>query len=227
MKCLIIIPAYNEENSILQVVNEIKNSYDYVIINDASTDGTAEICEENNLNVINLSNNLGIGGAMQTGLKYALSNDYDFCVQFDGDGQHFANEIPKLIKKIVDEDDDLVIGSRYLDNEGFKSTYLRRQGTKFFSHLIKFLTGKRITDPTSGFRIINKRTIEVFAENYPTDYPEPESLVFLAKNECKIAEIGVKMQERKDSKSSITAFQSIYYMFKVTISCILATGDKI
>jgi len=227
MKYLIIIPSYNEENSIVEVANEIKHNYDYVIINDASTDNTLDICDKNHLNAIHLSNNLGIGGAMQTGFKYALSNNYDYCVQFDGDGQHISSEIHKLIAKIEEEGADLVVGSRYLEEEGYKSSSMRKFGSKFFSLLIRMLTGQNITDPTSGFRIINRRTMQAFAENYPTDYPEPESLVFLAKNGFKIGEVGVRMQERKNSKSSITAIKAIYYMFKVTIGCILAIGDRI
>ena len=223
MRTLVIIPVYNEESAILQVASNVQNrKYDYVIINDASIDETADICKQNLLNVIHLANNLGIGGAMQTGFKYALANNYDYCVQLDGDGQHKPTEIPKLISKIEEEDSDLVIGSRYLGNEGFKSSAVRRFGIKFFSLLIKLLTGQKITDPTSGFRIINRKTIEVLAENYPIDYPEPESLVFLAKNGFKIAEVGVKMRERMGSKSSITALKSIYYMIKVTIACIIA-----
>lgn len=235
MKILVIIPAFNEEKSILSVANQVSGCYDYIIINDASTDGTARICRENGLHVINLRNNLGIGGAMQTGYKYALKNEYDIAVQFDGDGQHMASEITKLIEKMGEA--DIVIGSRWCStrsgdarfrgDDGEGSTKLRRVGIGFFTWLIKVLTGEKITDPTSGFRAINKKVIEVFANKYPSDYPEPETIILLAKNKYKIEEVSVEMRERISGKSSINWVQSIYYMFKVTIACLFARGEKI
>lgn len=228
MKILIIIPAYNEEKSILNVVNDIKSCgvvCDYLIVNDCSTDGTARICEENNLNFVSLSNNLGIGGAMQTGYKYAYENGYDVAMQFDGDGQHIASEIPKVLNLI--EAADIVIGSRYLEKKGFQSSQMRRFGIKFFTFLIKTLTGQKITDPTSGFRAVYGRVIEIFAKDYPTDYPEPETICLLARNKFKILETGVVMKERESGASSITFIKSIYYMIKVSIACLFTMGERI
>jgi glycosyltransferase involved in cell wall biosynthesis len=183
------------------------------------------LCLENDLNHVSLSNNLGIGGAMQTGYKYAFYNDYDIAIQFDGDGQHIAEEISKLLNKIYEA--DIVIGSRYLEKKGFQSSGIRRFGIKFFTFLIMFLTGQRITDPTSGFRAANKRVIEIFAGNYPMDYPEPETICLLARNKFKVCETSVVMREREDGRSSITMLKSIYYMIKVSLACILTLGEKI
>ena len=224
MKTLVIIPAFNEEKSILNVTAEL-GDYDYLIVNDCSVDETAQICEKNNLNFLSLSNNLGIGGAMQTGYKYALQNNYDVAIQFDGDGQHISAEIPKLLSLI--ESCDIVIGSRYLEKHGFQSSWVRRFGIRFFTFLIKSLTRQRITDPTSGFRAANKRVIEIFAKDYPMDYPEPETICLLARNKYKICEVSVLMRERKSGASSITFLKSIYYMIKVSLACIFTIGEKI
>lgn len=225
MKKLIIIPAFNEEKNILNVVNEIQfkvSEFDYIIINDGSADKTMEICEKNNLNVINLSVNLGIGGAMQTGYKYAYRNGYDYAVQVDGDGQHNCEEIIRLYDKIKNENLNMVIGSRFIKNIGFQSTFLRRIGITYFSTLIKILTKCIITDPTSGFRICDKKTIEFFAKIYPRDYPEPDSVVCILKNGFKVSEIDTYMNERQGGISSIHGFKSIYYMIKVTLAILIS-----
>lgn len=188
MKVLMIIPAYNEELNIENTVKKIikynkesTNKIDYVIINDGSTDGTKQICEKNNYNVINLIHNLGIGGAVQTGYKYALENNYDVAIQFDGDGQHDENYIDSLVKEI-DNGANFVIGSRFIaDLSEFKSSSTRRMGIKILSMLIKICTGKKIYDPTSGFRAADKKVIRLFANHYPTEYPEPESTTELIK----------------------------------------------
>lgn len=220
MKILIIVPAFNEEENVLSALHDIKNhaSYcDVVVINDASIDKTSEKCKAYGVNVINLSNNLGIGGAMQTGYIYARNNDYDYAIQFDGDGQHPARYIKNLLEAAHEKKADLVIGSRYLEKEGYQSTKIRQMGIKYFSWLIKFLTSREITDPTSGFRVANKKVINLFAKSYPQDFPEPETVVLLAKNNYKIKEVSVKMNERKGGKSSISFSKSIYYMVKVTL----------
>ena len=228
MKTLVIIPAFNEEKSLVNVVGDLhKNASDcdYVIINDCSTDGTAQVCRDNGLNFISLPINLGIGGAMQTGYKYAKRHNYDVAIQFDGDGQHNAEYIAPLLKGI-EEGSDMVIGSRYLAREGFQSSAMRRFGIKYFSLLIRMLTWVKVTDPTSGFRACNRRTIEIFASQYPFDYPEPEVIVRLSKKKHKISETGVRMNERKEGKSSITPFKSIYYMIKVTLGVLFAAMDR-
>ena len=225
MKILLIIPAYNEEENILNVCNEIikTEGLDYVVINDASTDKTLEICKNNNLNYINLISNLGIGGAVQTGYKYALENNYDIAIQFDGDGQHDIKYINDICKPIIEQEADLCIGSRYIKNEKseFQSTFMRRLGKNIISIILKICVGKKITDPTSGFRAANKRVIEIFAKNYPTDYPEPESLVHLTKLGFKVKEMPVNMNERQGGKSSIHAWKSIQYMIKVSLAIII------
>lgn len=230
MKVLIIIPAYNEElnieNTVSKIINYNKKSnniIDYVVINDGSTDNTYQVCKENNYNVINLIHNLGIGGAVQTGYKYAYQNDYDIAIQFDGDGQHDENYIDNLVKEI-EKGNDLVIGSRFVaELSKFKSTGTRRLGIKILSLLIKICTGKRIYDPTSGFRAANKMVIKLFANNYPTEYPEPESTTILIRKKLKVSEIPVEMHEREHGKSSIKPLKSIYYMFSVSISIIITS----
>ena len=225
MKVLIIIPAYNEELNIENTINKIinynkkyKNKVDYIIINDGSTDNTKKICEKNNYNVVNLVHNLGIGGAVQTGYKYALDNKYDIAIQFDGDGQHDENYIDSLVNEIINGS-DFVIGSRFINNlSKFKSTKSRRFGINLLSFLIKICTGKKIYDPTSGFRAGNGDVIKLFACSYPSEYPEPESTVFLIRNKFKIKEIPVEMYERQFGESSIKLFKSIYYMFSVSLS---------
>lgn len=230
MKVLVIIPAYNEELNIEATVNKIidyskksKNQLDYVIINDGSRDGTLEVCRKNNYKVISLIQNLGIGGAVQTGYKFAKNNDYDIAIQFDGDGHHDEKYIDKLVEEI-EKGNDFVIGSRFIaDIDTFKSTKLRRLGSKILSFFIKLCTGKKIYDPTSGFRAANKNVISLFSHNYPIEYPEPETIVKLLKNNFLISEIPVEMHERKFGVSSIKPLKSIYYMFSVTLAIIISS----
>lgn len=221
MKKLIIIPAYNESENIENTVRDIQKKapdFDYVIINDCSGDKTREVCEANNFNIVNLPVNLGIGGAVQTGYKYACKYGYDIAVQVDGDGQHDPAFLNEMADTLIKEDADMLIGSRFLEKEGFQSSKIRRVGISYFTWLIKILTGKKITDPTSGLRMINRKLIEIFAESYPRDYPEPESVVHVIKLKKKVVEIPVVMRERQGGSSSIRFFSSIYYMIKVTIA---------
>ncbi len=232
MKILLIIPAYNEEKSILNTYNMILNynknydlKLDAIVINDGSKDTTKEVLEKNNIPHINLIQNLGIGGAVQTGYKYAHLNNYDIAIQFDGDGQHDVNYVSTIIKPIIDKKADFVIGSRFIDKTSseFKSTGVRRIGIKIISFFIKLFTGKKIKDPTSGFRAANKKVISLFQKHYPHEYPEPESSVVLLKNKLKIEEIPVKMHERKEGKSSIHAWKSVYYMINVCLSLLIVS----
>jgi len=224
-KVIIIVPAYNEEESILRVGKSLQElrGIDFIIINDGSTDKTVHICETNNLPHINLIHNLGIGGAMQTGYKYAYENGYDIAVQFDGDGQHNSEYIPILIKPILSNKNDFVIGSRFIQSsqEGFKSTKMRRLGIKIISFTIKLVTGRTIFDPTSGFRACNRKIIKFFANNYPTEYPEPESITKLLRNNFSVKEIPVKMNERKTGTSSIKRWKNVYYMINVCLSILI------
>lgn len=224
MKKLIIIPAFNEEENIEKTVTSIEKDakeFDYVIINDCSTDRTKQICEQKGYNIVNLPINLGIGGAVQTGYKYAYVNGYDVAVQVDGDGQHdpeFLNEMAEYIEK---NKVDMVIGSRFIEKKGFQSSAARRMGIKFFSTLIKVLTGAVITDPTSGLRMVGRNVIEIFAKDYPRDYPEPESVVAVLRKKLIVKEIPVIMYEREGGVSSISPKKSIYYMIKVTLAMLI------
>lgn len=224
MKNLIIIPAYNESECIQQTVTDIIKKapdFDYVVINDCSTDNTSEICHRNHFHIIDLPTNLGIGGAVQTGYLYAARNGYDIAVQVDGDGQHdpvFLNDMAQILER---EDCDMVIGSRFLEKHGFQSSGIRRVGIRYFTYLIKVLTGRVITDPTSGLRMVNRRTLELFAKNYPKDYPEPESVVAILRNGGKVKEIPVIMRERSGGVSSISPIKSIYYMVKVSLAILV------
>lgn len=224
MKKIIIIPAYNEQENIERTVNAIQKSaqgFDYVIINDCSTDSTRKICEEKGFNIVNLPINLGIGGAVQTGYKYAYENGYDVAVQVDGDGQHDPEFLNTMAKYLVEHQVDMVIGSRFIEKKGFQSSITRRMGIKFFSGLIKILTGKTITDPTSGLRMIGRNVMEIFSRDYPRDYPEPESIVAVLRKNMKIEEIPVVMLERQGGVSSISPKKSIYYMVKVTLAILI------
>ena len=224
MKKLIIIPAYNEAENIVKTVEQIKAKapdFDYIIINDCSFDKTLSICREHNYNVINLPINLGIGGAVQTGYLYAYENDYDLAVQVDGDGQHDPEFLKEMSKFFENSNVDMVIGSRFIEKNGFQSSKIRRIGISFFSILIKLLTGKVITDPTSGLRMVGKKGIELFARDYPKDYPEPETIVAMLKRNCNIIEIPVIMREREGGVSSIYMKKSVYYMVKVTMAILI------
>jgi glycosyltransferase involved in cell wall biosynthesis len=229
-KVLIIIPAYNEEKCILKTYNEIinynkkfKSKYDAVVINDGSTDKTKEILDKCKINHIDLIQNLGIGGAVQTGYKYAYNNNYDIAVQFDGDGQHDIKYVKNLIKPIIDEKSNMTIGSRFKDRNtsSFKSSAARRFGIKIISNCIKFKTGKKIYDTTSGFRAIDRTIMKKFVDSYPVEYPEPISTVDVLLSNYNVVEVPVSMNERKTGKSSIKSWKNAYYMINVVISILL------
>ena len=232
-KILLIIPSYNEEKNILKVYNEIntynkqnKIKYDYIFINDCSTDNSETIFKENNINHINLIHNLGIGGAVQTGYKYALENNYDIAIQFDGDGQHDINYVSKIIEPIINKKSNMVIGSRFIDDSSdFKSTKMRQCGINLISFFIKLFTHKKIHDTTSGFRAVDKKLIAEFAKYYPIEYPEPVSTVTILKKGYTVTEVGVSMNERKEGTSSIKTWKSVYYMINVILS-IIVTGIR-
>jgi len=226
MKVLAIIPCYNEEKNIDKVVQNIINysssnynsAIDYLIINDCSKDKTLEICKEKKYNYIDLPVNLGIGGGVQAGYLYAHERRYDIAIQHDGDGQHDPCYFGDVISPIVSGQADIVIGSRFLDKEGFQSTGLRRFGISFLSILIYLCTGVKIHDVTSGYRAVNRKFIELFAVHYAQDYPEPEAIMDAALHKARILEVPVIMREREEGKSSISPIKSIYYMFKVSLA---------
>ena len=224
MKKLVIIPAYNEEASIVNTVQDILDhapGFDYVVINDCSKDRTLQRCRENGLNVIDLPVNLGIGGGIQTGYRYAVEHGYDVAVQFDGDGQHDASYLQAMADRLERDDLDMVIGSRFIENEGFQSTGLRRFGINFFKFLIKLLYGGTITDATSGMRMCSRRVMEEFSVDYPQDYPEPETVARLLRKKYKVREIPVVMRELSAGTSSINPAKSVYYMIKVSLAILV------
>lgn len=224
MKKLIIIPAYNESANIEKTVEAIIKEapdFDYVIINDCSTDNTRQICEENNYNIINLPINLGIGGAVQTGYRYGYEEGYDVAVQVDGDGQHDPRFLETMAEYLENNNLDMVIGSRFIKKEGFQSSSTRRIGIKYFTILIQILTGKKITDPTSGLRMVGREIMSMFAYEYPKDYPEPESVVAILRKKKRVEEIPVIMKAREGGVSSISPKKSVYYMIKVTLAILI------
>ena len=223
-KCLIIIPAYNEAGNIEKVIdNLIANypQYDYVIVNDGSVDATRKICSSSHYQVLHLPINMGIGGAVQTGYRYALEKEYDMAVQIDGDGQHDVAFLEGMIACMEEEKADCVIGSRFVTKEGFQSSGVRRIGIQFLSVLGFILTGVHVRDITSGYRLVNSRFIRIFAQDYPADYPEPEAMVITAVHGGRIREYPVVMKERENGTSSITVKRSVYYMVKVTIAMLI------
>lgn len=225
MKALVIIPAYNEEKSLARLLDRLREDcpeYDVVVVNDCSSDNTIAVCKEWGVHVIDLPVNLGIGGAVQSGYRYARYKDYDVAVQVDGDGQHDPKYISSLFSEL-EKGANLSIGSRFISGEGFQSSKARRLGIRYFSCLIYLFTGKRIKDPTSGFRASDRKTISLFAVDYPRDYPEPESIVNAARHKLKVSEVPVIMSRREEGKSSITSTKSIYYMVKVSLAIVIAS----
>lgn len=223
-KILIIIPAYNEQENIEKTIQDVESHVpeaDYIVINDCSNDDTREILKKAHASYLDLPVNLGIGGGVQTGYRYALEQDYDIAVQFDGDGQHDASYIKDLIAPIEDGQADVAIGSRFVKNEGFQSSVMRRLGIRFLSGLIYLLCGVKVKDVTSGMRAVNQKMIERFAQNYAQDYPEPEAILFSGLIRARITEVPVQMRERQGGTSSINAVRSMYYMVKVSIALII------
>lgn len=224
MKILVIIPAYNEEKSIREVITKLKEDCpeaDYVVVNDCSKDHTLQVLETTGANYVSLPLNLGIGGGVQTGYKYAFQNGYDIAVQIDGDGQHDTAYLKQVITAIEDGTADIVIGSRFIDKQGFQSSGMRRLGIRFLSILIQLCCGTKVLDVTSGFRAVNRRFIEEYARDYPIDYPEPEAIVKSSLQGARILEVPVVMKEREHGESSISAWRSIYYMIKVSLAIVL------
>ena len=233
-RVLLIIPAYNEEQNIEATVSQImaypkqeRYALDYIIIDDGSTDRTGEICRQNQYPCVHLVQNLGIGGAVQTGYLYAASHQYDAAVQFDGDGQHDIRSLNAILDPILDGTADFCVGSRFLDGTSqFRSTALRQAGIRYLSVLLQVLTGLRISDPTSGYRAASGAVAAYFARQYPVDYPEPESLVLLQKKGFHVSEAPVNMFPRNGGRSSIGWKQSIYYMIKVSLATVCACMQK-
>ncbi|NOV03352.1 glycosyltransferase [Paenibacillus sp. LMG 31457] len=222
MKMLAIVPAYNEEKSIAHVVAAIKCAQpdmDIVIVNDGSKDRTSQVARLTQLaTVIDLPVNLGIGGAMQTGYLYAARHGYEIAVQIDADGQHDPQALSHILEPLAAGQADCCIGSRFLMKTSYRSAWNRRAGILFFTWMIGWMTGKTFTDPTSGFRAVNRQIIEFFAGEYPEDYPEVEAIVLLEKQRFRVKEVSVVMHARQAGRSSITPVKSLYYMIKVSLA---------
>ena len=225
-KVLIILPCFNEEASIFNTITELNIeikedssiNYEVLVINDCSADNSIIEIQKANVNFINLPLNLGIGGAMQTGYLYAKINQFDIAVQLDGDGQHHPKYIFDLLKPILMDEANVVIGSRFIDKVGFQSTKLRRIGINFFYILNNFLVNVKVKDATSGFRALDSQAISCACSYYPENYPEPESIIMFAFNKLIIKEVPVIMRERTGGTSSIRGYNSLFYMFKVAVS---------
>ncbi len=229
-KILVIIPAYNEAANIGGVISAVKRDAplaDVVVINDGSTDETSLVAKGNGVTVIDLPYNLGIGAAMQTGYRYAEMMGYDIAVQVDGDGQHPAHQISRLVAPVIRGEADVVIGSRFLGEGDYVPSLARSIGIRIFSLILSLVTGRRITDPTSGFRAMNKEAIRFFAKNYSEDYPEVEAVVLLSKAGFSIMEVPAEMKARVWGKSSITYPRAFYYMIKVLLAVFIDLLKKV
>lgn len=226
-KILVIIPAFNEERSITFVVKRIKSLHPdikVVVINDGSTDATVREAIAAGAPTVSLPYNLGIGGAVQTGFKIAKTEGFDIAVQVDGDAQHDPAYLKDIVAPLIRDELDMCIGSRFLSEASeFKSTFFRRVGINFFSDMLRLLIKIRLTDPTSGFRAINRKLIKEFAASYPVDFPEPEAIKMAKRFRARIGEVPVKMQKRLGGQSSIRYLKTVYYMVKVTLAILIDT----
>jgi glycosyltransferase involved in cell wall biosynthesis len=225
-----VVPAYDEEGAIAGVVEGIRAfdpSIDVVVVDDGSTDSTAAVAVSAGAAVVRLPFNLGIGGAVQTGFRYALEHGYEVAVRLDGDGQHDPAELPKLLAPLERGEADVVTGSRFQDTEDeYRPPLARRLGITWFATLVSLLARQRVTDTTSGFQALNERGIALFARDYPSDYPEVEATVLVLKHRLRLVEVPVRMLEREHGTSSITFVRSVYYAIKVTLALFVAMGRR-
>jgi glycosyltransferase involved in cell wall biosynthesis len=220
-----VVPAFNEENSIGRVIDEIRafdHGFEVVVVDDGSTDRTAQLAAERGAVVLKLAFNLGIGGAMQTGYRYAFEHGFELAVQIDGDGQHDPRELPAIVKPLLEDEADMVVGSRFIGPTAYRGTFMRRMGIRLFARIVSVLVRQRVTDTTSGFRALNRRAIRLFAADYPHDYPEVEATLMLVRHRLRLKEVPVTMRARYAGRSSITALRSIYYMVKVLLALFIA-----
>jgi glycosyltransferase involved in cell wall biosynthesis len=223
LRRLAIVPAFNEEASVGRVIDEIRAfdpGFEIAVIDDGSTDRTAGVAADRGAYVIRLPFNLGIGGAVQTGFRFAFERGFDVAVQVDGDGQHDPAELAKILKPVLAGEADLVVGSRFAarSGEAFRSSAARRVGIRIFASVVSAIAHQRVTDTTSGFRAFNRKVIALFAADYPHDYPEVEATVMSVRHKLRLQEVPVEMRERSGGRSSITALRSVYYMVKVLLA---------
>ena len=226
-RAVAVVPAYNESGAIGRVVREIRAArpgIDVVVVDDASTDDTAAVAEANGATVLQLAFNVGIGGAVQTGFRYAVEEGYERAVRLDGDGQHDAAEIERLFVPLEGGEADLVIGSRFVDDGGsYRPPFARRLGIRVFARLVSLLGGQRVTDTTSGFIALDRAGIELFAREYPHDYPEVEATLVALRSGLRLSQVQVEMRERETGASSITFVRSLYYIVKVLLALLVAS----
>jgi glycosyltransferase involved in cell wall biosynthesis len=229
LRRMAIVPAHNEEACIASVVLEIRavdDELEVVVVDDGSTDRTATVAREAGARVVSLPFNLGIGGAVQTGFKLAREEGFDLVVRLDGDGQHVASELAKLLAPILDGTADIVVGSRFVGSREYRPPLARRLGIRLFAGVVSLLTRQRVTDTTSGFQACNRKAIGLFAADYPHDYPEVEATVMVVKHRLRLAEVPVAMRERSTGASSIGALASFYYAVKVMLAVLIAVTRR-
>jgi len=217
-----LVPAFNEEAIVGRVVDEIRAfdpSIDVVVVDDGSYDRTAEVAQEHGATVVRLPFNLGIGGAVQTGFRYAFEHGYDLAVRLDGDGQHDPSQLDRILAPVLAGEADIAVGSRFAEEgAGYRSSRSRRIGIRLLAWVVSRIVGRRVTDTTSGFQALNRRAIELFAHDYPHDYPEVEATIMVSRHRLRSVEVPVSMRERGGGRSSITALRSVYYMVKVLLA---------
>jgi glycosyltransferase involved in cell wall biosynthesis len=221
LRRIAVVPALNEEANIGRVIDELgafDAGMEVVVVDDASVDATAAVADAHGAHVVRLPFNLGIGGAVQTGYRYAFEHGFDVAVQVDGDGQHDPAQLPAILAPLLAGEADMVVGSRFVGNGEFRSTATRRIGIRIFARVVSAVVGQRVTDTTSGFRAVNRQGIALFAADYPHDYPEVEATVMCVKHKLRLREVPVSMRARGGGRSSITGPRSIYYMAKVLLA---------
>jgi glycosyltransferase involved in cell wall biosynthesis len=221
LRSIAIVPARNEEASLGPLLAEIRAAepdLGIVVINDGSTDATAQVAAAARVPVVNLPFNVGIGGTVQTGYQYALEHGYDIAIQVDGDGQHDPSEIGRVLEPILEDRADLVVGTRFVSGGGYRGTRARRVGIHIFASVVSLMVGQRVSDTTSGFRAVNRKALRLFASQYPHDYPEVESIVLLSRHGLRMLEVPVQMRVLETGASSITALSAAYYMIKVLLA---------
>jgi glycosyltransferase involved in cell wall biosynthesis len=222
VRLVALVPAFNEEANVGRVVDEIRAvdpMVDIVVVDDGSVDRTADVAREHGATVVRLPFNLGIGGAVQTGFRYAFEQGYDLAVRLDGDGQHDPSQLDRIVRPVVTGEADIAVGSRFAEaGDGYRSSRSRRVGIRLLALVVSRIVGRRVTDTTSGFQALNRRAIELFAHDYPHDYPEVEATIMVSRHRLRSVEVSVTMRERGGGRSSITALRSVYYMVKVLLA---------